>query len=208
MVRRLDDTAPQLQIVQSVREMQSSLQTLPDAIAQTVVPLQASTESMAQRLDEALAAQRRALDALTAEMASSAAAAMQQQAQALAKPLQQMQAQAQALAQSVRATEATLRRIESLPDRISAAAGEMRSAAAELRSAAQDARPRWWPMLAAAVGAGVLAALLVLTGRGVFERLLPPGDVQQRAQAWAALMQRATPAERESIRQIVNRPAN
>lgn len=207
MVRRLDDTGPQLQIVTAVREMQSSLQTLPDAIASTIAPLQVSTEAMAARLDEALAAQRRSLEALTAEMAASASASMRQQAEALAKPLQQMQAQAQALAQSVQRTDATLRRIEALPDRISSAAGELRQAAAELRSAAQDARPRWWPMLATAAGAGVLAALLVLTGRGVFERLLPSADVQQQAQAWAALMQRATPAERESIRQIVTRPA-
>lgn len=207
MVRRLDDTGPQLQIVTAVREMQISLQALPDAIAATVAPLQAQAETMAQRLDEALAAQRRAIEALTAEMAASAATSMREQTQALSRPLAQMKEQASALSQSVQRTEAALRRIEALPDRISSAAGEMRSAAAELRQAARDARPRWWPMLATAAGAALLAVLLAGIGQAALSRLVPPSDVQQKAATMDALWAKATPAERELLKQIVQRPA-
>ncbi len=220
IVRSLSDSQPQLQIVQSVRELQQAvqqmhqdLQSLPSAIAtetaQTLEPLSQIQRSVAQALqliDTVTAAQRRTLDELTKEMSTSAAQSFQQQAGKLDATISSLTRSVSTLDSRADSMLSTMREIERLPGRLAIAQKNLTEAASELTAAANQARPRWWKQALGLVLAGVVGGLLVLGGQTVLSKPAQPSAVQQQA-AWAnAVWNKATPAERAAMNQIAARP--
>ena len=74
-----------------------------------------------------------------------------------------------------------------------------------------EQRTRFLVLLLGGAGlilAGAVGAMLVATGQVALNRLVPPSDVQQTADWANAIWNKATPTERELLKQIANRPAN
>lgn len=205
-VRRLNDCGPQLQIVASVRslehtmaQMREDLAQLPQGVAtetaQALEPLDQLRQDVRKALeayDQVTAIQRKTLDELTQEVTRKATEAFGRQAQALAATTADLQ----------RATQ----QVAAMADQLQPTERHLAQQANRMQQWAETLRPRLWRQVLALVLAGVLGGLLVLIGHSVSERLLQPGDVRQKAvwaeQVWA----KATPQERELLKQIVGRP--
>jgi hypothetical protein len=84
----------------------------------------------------------------------------------------------------------------------------MTKAADQLTEAANKVRPSLWRQTLGLILAGVVGAMLVATGQVGLNRLVPPSDVQEAADWANAIWSKATPKERELLKQIVNRPAS
>ena len=114
----------------SVQEL-ASLEHLPrlvsDEVTQALAPLMTLRQDVTRVLeayDQVTAAQRRALDSLTAEMSASAAAAIEQRVAHLDKTLREMSAQVQSLRAATGAAEASAKGMQALPRQIAASAAQ------------------------------------------------------------------------------------
>ena len=214
-VRALNDSAPQLQIVESVKMlhqavslMHEDLKRLPDSVAgetaQALQPLAQLRQDVTQVLeayDRVTAIQRKTLDELTQQMSSSAAQTFEQKAGKLDGAIADLSRSLSGLKSSLASMEQTAQQVSKLP-------GELVSAAETLTEAANETRPKWWQQALGLILAGAVGAMLVGTGRVALDRLVPPSDVQQTANWAGAVWSKATSKERELLRQIVNRPVN
>lgn len=221
-VRDLNDSGPQLQIVESVRTLQQSvslmhedLKRLPGAIStettQALEPLARLRQDVMQVLeayDTVTAIQRKSLDELTQQMSVSAAQAFEQKVVMLDATISDLSRSLSALKTSLSSMEQTAQQVATVPGTLASAQQGMMRAAERLTEAANETRPRLWRQVLGQILAGAVGAMLVATGQVVLDRLVPPSDVQQLA-GWAnAIWSKASPKERELLKQIVNRPAN
>ena len=221
-VRALNDSGPQLQIVESVRTLQQSLslmhedlKRLPVAVstetAQTLEPLARLQQDVTQVLeayDKVTAIQRKTLDELTQQMSVSAAKAFEQKAGELDKTISDLSNSLSGLETSISSMKQTAEQVADLPGNLVSAQKDMTQAAIKLTEAANETRPRLWRQALGLILAGAVGAMLVATGQVALNRLVPPSDVQQTADWANAIWNKATPKERELLEQIVNRPAN
>ena len=221
-VRALNDSGPQLQIVESVRTLQQSLslmhedlKRLPVAVstetAQTLEPLARLQQDVTQVLeayDKVTAIQRKTLDELTQQMSASAAKAFEQKAGELDKTISDLSNSLSGLETSISSMKQTAEQVADLPGNLVSAQQNMAQAAIKLTEAANETRPRLWRQALGLMLAGAVGAMLVATGQVALNRLVPPSDVQQTADWANAIWNKATPKERELLEQIVNRPAN
>lgn len=221
-VRALNDSGPQLQIVESVRTLQQAvslmredLKQLPGAVstetAQTLEPLARLRQDVTQVLeayDRVTAVQRKTLDDLTQQMSASAAQAFEQKAGKLDVTISDLSRSLSGLKLSLSSMEQTVQQVAALPGKLASAQQSMSKAADQLTEAANETRPSLWQQALGLILAGALGALLAATGQAGLNKLLPPSDVQQTADWANAMWSKATPKERELLKQIVNRPAN
>lgn len=221
-VRALNDSGPQLQIVESVRTLQQSLslmhedlKRLPVAVstetAQTLEPLARLQQDVTQVLeayDKVTAIQRKTLDELTQQMSASAAQAFEQKAGKLDATISDLSNSLSGLETSISSMKQTAEQVVALPDNLVSAQQNMAQAAIKLTEAANKTRPRLWRQALGLILAGAVGAMLVATGQVALNRLVLPSDVQQTADWANAIWNKATPKERELLEQIVNRPAN
>ncbi|WP_223920811.1 hypothetical protein [Aeromonas caviae] len=218
----LNDSGPQLQIVESVRTLQQSLslmhedlKRLPVAVstetAQTLEPLARLQQDVTQVLeayDKVTAIQRKTLDELTEQMSVSAAKAFERKAGELDKTISDLSNSLSGLETSISSMKETAEQVVALPGNLVSAQQNMAQAAIKLTEAANKTRPRLWRQALGLILAGAVGAMLVATGQVALNRLVPPSDVQQTADWANAIWNKATPKERELLEQIVNRPAN
>jgi uncharacterized protein (DUF3084 family) len=188
-VRAFNDSGPQLQIVESVtalqqtvRLMHEDLQSLPTAVAtetaQALEPLSMLRQEVKQVLEaytQVAAVQRKTLDALTQEMARSAAQAFEQKAGKLDATISNLQNSAQNLVSTVNKAEQSLQKIHGLPDRLQRSQQSLTEASETLRQQAQ--RPRLWRSIVLTLSSATLAAFLVGAGMLVFAKPAPPSVV-------------------------------
>ncbi|GJA61358.1 hypothetical protein [Aeromonas caviae] len=221
-VRALNDSGPQLQIVESVRTLQQSLslmhedlKRLPVAVstetAQTLEPLARLQQDVTQVLeayDKVTAIQRKTLDELTEQMSVSAAKAFERKAGELDKTISDLSNSLSGLETSISSMKETAEQVVALPGNLVSAQQNMAQAAIKLTEAANKTRPRLWRQALGLILAGAVGAMLVATGQVALNRLVLPSDVQQTADWANAIWNKATPKERELLEQIVNRPAN
>ena len=221
-VRALNDSGPQLQIVESVRTLQQSLslmhedlKRLPVAVstetAQTLEPLARLQQDVTQVLeayDKVTAIQRKTLDELTEQMSVSAAKAFERKAGELDKTISDLSNSLSGLETSISSMKQTAEQGVAVPGNLVSAQQNMAQAAIKLTEAANKTRPRLWRQALGLILAGAVGAMLVATGQVALNRLVPPSDVQQTADWANAIWNKATPKERELLEQIVNRPAN
>lgn len=221
-VRALNDSGPQLQIVESVRTLQQSLslmhedlKRLPVAVstetAQTLEPLARLQQDVTQVLeayDKVTAIQRKTLDELTQQMSASAAKAFEQKAGELDATISDLSNSLSGLETSISSMKQTAEQVVALPGNLVSAQQNMAQAAIKLTEAANKTRPRLWRQALGLILAGAVGAMLVATGQVALNRLVPPSDVQQTADWANTIWSKATPKERELLEQIVNRPAN
>ena len=220
MVKALNDSGPQLQIVQAVMTLEtqtealrSMLGSLPQAVAEqtaeALVPLAKLREEVIQVLtayDQVTAAQRQTLEELTQKMSTSAAAAFEQKTAKLDKTISVLSRSLLGLTSSIDTMTQTAQNIETIPDQLKKSAQAMTTTANELNASARSTRPKVWKQALGLILASVIAAILVLTGQVASNRLLPPSAVQQNA-AWAdQVWRKATPEERALLNQIASRP--
>ena len=220
-VRALNDSAPQLQIVESVRGLQQAvnlmhedLNHLPESVAnetakalQPLTKLREDVKQVLEAYDKVTALQRKTLDELTQHMGASAAQTFEQKAGKLDATIGYLSGNLAGLKSSLDSMEQTAQKVSKLPDELTSAARSMRDAAERLIAAANETRPKWWSQAMGLILAGVVGAMLVATGQVALERLVPPSDVQQNA-TWAnTVWSKATPKERELLEKIVKRPA-
>lgn len=221
-VRALNDSGPQLQIVESVRTLQQSvrlmhedLKRLPGAVstetAQALEPLARLRQDVTQVLeayDKVTAIQRKTLDELTQQMSASAAQAFEQKAGKLDATISDLSRSLSGLKTSLSSMEQTAQQVASLPGKLASAQQSMTKAADQLTEAANETRPRLWRQALGLILAGAVGAMLAATGQVALNRLVPPSDVQQTAEWATTIWSKATPKERELLKQIANRPAN
>ena len=221
-VRALNDSGPQLQIVESVRTLQQAvslmredLKQLPGAVstetAQTLEPLTRLRQDVTQVLeayDRVTAIQRKTLDELTQQMSTSAAQAFEQKAGKLDATISDLSRSLSGLKSSLSSMEQTAQQVATLPAKLATAQQSMSKAADQLTEAANETRPSLWQQALGLILAGTVGALLVGIGQAGLSRLVPPSDVQQKADWATSLWDKANPKEREWLKQIVNRPAN
>lgn len=178
-VKHLSDSAPQLEIVSRLRDLESNLQhldQLPDQIDQVLGIFETMTQ-----------AQRQALDEMT-----------QQQTQ-------QLQGTIRGLADNLNKMSQSADRMHMVPEQMSQLIKRLNHAATTLE---RPDGPSLWTLFLALTLAGILGAGVALTGQHAFARLVPPDAVRQSADWATAVWSKATPQERELMQRIVNRPAN
>lgn len=221
-VRALNDSGPQLQIVESVRTLQQvvslmheDLKRLPGAVstetAQALEPLARLRQDVTHVLeayDKVTAIQRKTLDELAQQMSASAAQAFEQKAGKLDATIRDLSRSLSGLKTSLSSMEQTAQQVASLPGKLTSAQQGMTKAADQLIEAANETRPRLWRQALGLILAGAVGAMLAATGQVALNRLVPPSDVQQTADWASAIWNKATPNERELLKQIANRPAN
>jgi ABC-type transporter Mla subunit MlaD len=220
-VRALNDSGPQLQIVESVRTLQQSmslmhedLKYLPGAVsaetAQTLEPLIHLRQDVTQMLeayDKVTANQRKTLDELTQQMSVSAAQAFERKAGMLDTTIAGLSHSLLGMGASLDSMEQTAHQVATLPGKLASAQQNMIQTANQLIEAASETRPRLWRQALGLILAGAVGAMLVATGQVALDRLVPPSGVQQTADWANEIWSKATPKERELLKQIVNRPA-
>lgn len=219
-VQALNDSGPQLQIVQSVRTLQQAvsqmhedLKGLPGAVsvetAQALEPLARLRQDVTQVLeayDTMTAHQRKALDELTQEMSASAAQSFERKAAKLDATILDLSRSLSGLKSSLSSMELTAQRVETLPGDLVKAQQRMTKAAYELTVAAIETRlPVLWQVLGL-IAAGTMGALLAATGQVALDRLVPPSAEIQELETYRKAWAKATTKERELIQKIVNRP--
>lgn len=209
-VRALNASAPQLGIVESVRElqqtnrqMQEALQQLPDAVAAAVVtgtgaalrPLGTLPQDVRKALeafDTITAQQRRSLDALAEQMTNSAAAAFELKAKKLDATLTELRSLSQAAAQ-----------MNNAPKELEKETERMRQMVSTLILSSD--RPRWWKTALMMIFTIAIGGALAATGQAALTRYLPLTDTQAKARAWDITLSRATQKERKLIEEISQR---
>lgn len=208
---RLDQTARQVR----------DLEQLPSLVAEQVTEAMKALDpvlQMSEQVNQALTAfdrvnsvQRQTLEALSQELTSQAALAMETRAASMDTTLAKLASQVQGLKSTVASMEASSKSMQSLPKKLAnaatEAANEMQSSAAELASQAERVRPSPWVTLGQTLGAAILGALLVAAGQVALNRILPPSETQQNADWAASLWTKSTEAERKLLNQIASRPA-
>jgi ElaB/YqjD/DUF883 family membrane-anchored ribosome-binding protein len=180
-VKALNDSGPQLQVVESVQSLKRQISSLPEILRELTQENLVELAGLAGRMDTSMSALVKAMDAVlidTREKAESTKRSFQAQEKALT-------------ASTKKTVEATKAAIE---------------AAQESLKAAEESRPRWWRSLALAMLAGVISATIALTGAEAFDRLLPPAEVRASARHMAEIWAKATPKEQELIKKIYARP--
>jgi len=215
-----EQTAQELQIVQSITALQMSmselqslpplLRSLPSAIAQSAAPMQSALDTMSARLDETLTLQRSSLDQMSEQLTIKAAAAMRMQAETMNRDLQTIREHARTLIASLDTATDAAKTLRAQTAEVKSAHASMMQSAEALQTAAKAARSRGWiSRLLGLITVALMSAAAVVTGGHALERHLDSDSVQttEQARAWRVLQERATERERALLRQIVNRPA-
>lgn len=208
---RLDQTARQ------VRDLEQLPQLVADQVTEAMKALDPVLQ-MSEQVNQALTAfdrvnsvQRQTLEALSQELTSQAALAMETRAASMDTTLAKLASQVQGLKSTVASMESTSKGMQALPQALDssarAAAEQMRSSSRELASQAERVRPSPWVTLGQTLGAAILGALLVAAGQAVLNKPAPASaEIQQRADQLSQLVRKSTPKERELLNQIVSRP--
>lgn len=221
IVKALNDSEPQLQIVKSVGTLQQTvkrlhgdLKELPGAVAtetaQALEPLDRLRQDVEQVLkayDEVTANQRWVLDELTQEMSTRAAQTFEQKTGTLDATISELSRSLSGLKKSLESMERTAQQVATLPEKLASAQQGMNRASDQLVGAARETRPSLWRQALGLILAGMVGAMLAATGQEALNRLVPPSNVQQTADWGSAVWNKATEKERELLKQIVKRPA-
>jgi len=216
-----EQTQQESQIVESVRllqqatsQMHEDLRALPSAISaeavQALEPLMrlpGDVQRALEAYDKITAAQRQSLDEMAKALSAGAAKAFEVRAGKLDESIQAMKACTQKVQIELADIERTMSRVAALPGKLESAGRDMAQASERLTASAEQVRPSiWWRMLGLIL-AGVAGGMVAGIGQAGFERLVPPSETQASAQTAVMLWERATPQERELLKQIVRRPA-
>lgn len=181
------------QLIKQIKELQRQMEQsrqeidqLPPAIAEQVSQALAPLEGLSLDKIEGLAQiQRTTLDTMSQEMTTKATKSFETSTRQLLTTISQ-----------------TSQQLESSTTSLAAAA----TAATTLQEQAQAARPRWWKMPALATGSALASAALVVLLIGILDSsslaLLNVDDPRLDQ-----LLERATQAEYELLKEIYNRPA-
>lgn len=200
------------QLRQMIEQISSELRSLPTAVAtetsqalSSIETLRQTISNMGSQIDKLATVQRAATDALTDTLAEAAGPLLQQAADPLTNAINRMNTALGEIEKSSNNLTENLNDIVQLPDKIE-------GQAENLQTAALRVMPKWWKWLGALMLAGVMGGLVagagMEIGRAALNRLVPPSDVQQAADWANTIWSKATPKERELLKQIVNRPAN
>ena len=124
------------------------------------------------------------------------------------EPLARLRQDMTGLKTSLDRMEQTTQQMATLPGKLVGSQQSMTKVADQLTEAANKVRPSLWRQTLGLILAGVVGAMLVATGQVGLNRLVPPSDVQEAADWANEIWSKATPKERELLKQIVNRPAS
>lgn len=202
----LDEQMRQLRVL--IEQISTDMSSLPTEVAtetsqalSSIETLRQTISNMGSQIDKLATVQRAATDALTDTLAEAARPLLEQAAGPLTEAINIMNTTLGKIEKS------SNRLIENLDD-IVQLPGKIEGQAEKLQTAALRVMPKWWKWLGALILAGAVGGLVAATGQVALNRLVPPSDVQQTANWANAIWNKATPNERELLKQIVNRPAN
>ncbi|MFC4487931.1 hypothetical protein [Tepidiphilus baoligensis] len=207
-VRALNDVGPQLQIVESVRQLQQRIDALHnalEALPRTLQQWETMRPSAQEALDRILEIQRRAIDEMALRLSERASQAFEQKAASLHAKIGTLTQTLTQLETGLTHLEQKSHEIAALPDKLDQAAKEMTRAAEELREAARHSRPSPLKTLLTLLLAGATGALLTGSIHVTLERLIPPSQDQRDAQWARMLITKATAQEREALQRILER---
>lgn len=166
-VQRLNDSAPQLEILQQLRELRQSLSGLPQMpqelareLGQQLMPLTdlaAKVRTLAVQFDQLNARQRATLDALTAEMVAKATASFSAEAAKLGQAIEAQTSAIKALEATATRSEQAAKKLAKLPQQLDEAKLEMIDASETIR----ERIPGLWQMIGLAAAVGLIAGLTV-----------------------------------------------
>ena len=164
------ETIRHLPTSEQVQAAAQDLQQLPQAIVEHLTPI-------LPNIEQAMEAQRRTIEALTAQAVQRI---VQTQAQALQAIQAQQQTSERALTSALtRLTEQT-NALQTLPKQTKQAAAQAMQAAQSMQQTARKYRPlRLWHVLALTLTSSALAAGLTLAGMRAFGAPAPPDGQQQ-----------------------------
>lgn len=182
MVKRLDSSQPQLQIVAAVRDLQSETKALRQDLM-SLPRLHQQVDEIAQALDRILAIQRQALEEMVEYMTDRATQTIEQKTSRL---------------------DQTMQKLAMLPDALTSAQREMKAAAEALVIETEKARGWLWAQVTVVIASAVVIGMATVYFASRSPQL--PADVLQKAQWADAVLSRATPKEKELLRQIAARP--
>ena len=187
--RRLDAT---------IGTLREDLHQLPPAVAARTAQSLSPLERLQERIDQVLGIQRQTLEAMAAETAAGATAAMQERIETMDAAITRLSGQIEALKPCL----TRLREAENLPGRLECAEQRLNAAAATLE------RSPLWERAAGLLAASLIAGLIVLIGQVALDRLASPAapaELQKAAAFGRAIWDRATGPERALLRAIVAR---
>lgn len=204
IVKSLNDSGPQLEIIRNLRDLSQDMKALPSAVASEVAPMLAELERLAQLLDQNMAAQRATFGAI-AEASAESWKQQLQEAQALNQALRDrltaMEAKEELTVKAARAMLAVPAKIEKT---VEDHARTMALAVEEWKDHERSKKP-WRLVLASAVLAAVLATALHPAGTLVSEKLRSSDQMETDALAMRQLWEKATPNERDLMTGILKR---
>ena len=213
-VKSLNDSEPQLLIVESVRTleetvtlMQKDLKILPAAVAnettnalRPLTVLQEEVNGILAHFDKLTNIQRQSLNELSQEISRRATLTFAQKASKLDKTIADLTGE-------VARTKRITQQIGRLPQELTSTTRNMITAANLLTRSTAKAFPKWWVILLMAIIAGSAGAIMTMTGHAAFKRLLTANATQRQARQFQTLWKNATPKEQEWMRKIYFRPA-
>jgi len=181
-VRALNDSGPQLQIVEAVREMQSSLQALPPALAgeltETMRPLltlQSEVRVALSSFETISAVQRASIEALAGELTSRAVSEFQSRAEALTRSIETASSASTSLRQAAQQAASVTNKMQGLPQLLQEREAALRKIGASL---SQLTAPRWQRLVVPALMTGAVAGVVAAIGIVVSNLLLPSAQAQ------------------------------
>lgn len=226
IVKSLNDCGPQLQILQSLRELQSQtrelatlpqeltslqdlarslaedMKSLPPAVADQVGPMLQELERITAMMDQSMEAQRQTF----ADIAAAYAGTWKQQLAEIAQQKMALSGQLSELADMLLKAEGQQEQAVKVAKAMQAAPGKIAEAMDEWKRYEASKRP-WRLVLAAAVLAAILATALHPVGT-LISRVLPSDEAQvlaQEGRAFRGLWEKASPSERDLLKKISER---
>ena len=200
-VQRLNDSAPQLEILQQLRELRQSLKDLPQMpgelareLGQQLMPLTdlaAKVRTLAVQFDQLNQRQRQTLDALTSEMVAKATASFSVEAAKLGQAIEAQTSAIKALDATANRAESAMKKLSKLPAQLDEAKLEMIDASETIR----ERIPGLWQMLMLATVAGLAAGLVAA---GVVHFLASKPQAQRESVALHQLHRPSLASQRTS----------
>ena len=205
IVRSLNDSGPQLQIVSGLRDLSTDMKSLPQALASEVAPMLAELERLASMLDTNMEAQRSTFSAIASASAEQWKAQLQE-AQELNRELRERLTALEAREElSVKAARAMINVPARIEKTVEDHARTMTEAVEEWRKLEAERKP-WKTVLASAVLAAILATALHPLGTLVSSAIRPSEEaLVKEGRVFRDLWQKATEEERRLLTKISER---
>ena len=195
-VQRLNDSAPQLEILQQLRELRQALEALPELtqearslremprelaqeLSQQLLPLSdlsTKVQRLAVQFDQLNQRQRQTLDALTAEMVAKASQSFAAEAAKLSTTIETQTKAIKALEATATRAETATKKLAKMPEQLDEAKRDMLDASETIR----DRIPSLRQMLALAVATGLVAGLAA-AGAVLWLDSKPPAQLESVA---------------------------